>query len=199
MNQILLLLPDGFELLEAAAFTDVFGWNMVAGDHNTQLITAGAQNIVKSSFGHCVTAERCFAEINYNDFSALALPGGFARYGYYAAADNADFIRLLQNFAATGKPIAAVCTGAILLGRAGLLHQRRATTYQGEGGRWLDQLAESGAIISRQLLCQDGAIITSSGPATAVPVALRLLAAVAGEPVAAAIADIMEYPIKPSS
>ena len=187
------MLPDGFELLEAAAFTDVFGWNMVAGDRSTSLYTVGKKLTVPTSFGHIVQAKGTFATINSDDFCALALPGGFPRYGYFAVADNADFLRIIHEFAAADKPIAAVCTASILLGKAGILKNRLATSYQGEGGRWLEQLISLGAQSSTDSLCIDGRLITGSGPASAIPVALQLLEMVTSPQIAASVAAMMGF------
>ena len=85
MKNILLLLPNGFELLEAAAFTDIFGWNMVAGNRSAKLYTAGQNKDVPTSFGHTIHTHYTFAEVHSAYFEALALPGGFARYDYFSS------------------------------------------------------------------------------------------------------------------
>jgi hypothetical protein len=41
MKRVLLLLADGFETFEASVFIDVIGWNLVDGDHSTELFTCG--------------------------------------------------------------------------------------------------------------------------------------------------------------
>ncbi len=193
MKNILLLLPNGFELLEAAAFTDIFGWNMVAGDHSTKLYTAGQNKDVPTSFGHTIHTNYTFAEVHSAYFEALALPGGFARYDYFSTANDDEFLRIIKEFAAENKPITAVCTASILLGKTGILNNRHATTYQGENGRWLDQLATLGAQVTTEQICIDGPIITGSGPSSAIPVALKLLEMTIGHKTAESISDMMGF------
>jgi 4-methyl-5(b-hydroxyethyl)-thiazole monophosphate biosynthesis len=193
MKQVLLILPAGFELMEASAFCDVFGWNMLAGDQSPRLVCAGKTYAIPTSFGHTMQADRLINEIKADDFDALALPGGFPRYGYFSIKSDPDFLCLLQAFANAGKWIAAVCTGALLLGAAGLLKGRRATTYAGEEGRWLEQLAAYGAIISEANPCVDETIITGGGPASAPQVALTLLDRLTDSQNAVQIGAMMGY------
>ncbi len=193
MKRILLLLPEGFEFLEAAAFIDVFGWNMLAGDKTTELFCAGAMPIIQSSFDHSIHADILLDQINTADFAALALPGGFARFGYFAAQDNAQIKSIIQAFAAQNKPLAAVCTGALILGSCGILTDKHATTYQGEDSRWLKQLAGYGAIVVEENHCVDGNIITSSDPASAPFVALELLGILTSRDNSQTIKKMMGY------
>jgi 4-methyl-5(b-hydroxyethyl)-thiazole monophosphate biosynthesis len=109
-----------------------------------------------------------------DDYEALALPGGFGSYGYYEHACSKPYLRLIQEFDKQTKPITAICTGAIVLAQAGLLKNRRATTYSKEAG-WAEQLQQAGACFTNAQLEIDGHIITSQNPASAVVVALKLL------------------------
>ena len=43
-------MPEGFETFEASAFIDVIGWNLVDGDHSTELFTCGLKKEIKSTF-----------------------------------------------------------------------------------------------------------------------------------------------------
>ena len=51
IKKILLLLSNGFEILEASAFIDVMGWNLEEGDKSTKLCSCGLRNEIESSFG----------------------------------------------------------------------------------------------------------------------------------------------------
>ena len=50
MKQTLLLLAEGFEILEASAFIDVMGWNLIEGDKTTKLFSCGIKKEIQSSF-----------------------------------------------------------------------------------------------------------------------------------------------------
>ena len=67
---------------------------------------------------------------------------------------------------------------AQILAKTGLLTGRRATTYHLSGGHRRAQLSALGALVVDESVVQDGNFITSSCPATAVEVALRLLATI---------------------
>lgn len=178
-KRVLLLLPQGSEALEAAAFIDVFGWHQVLGKNTFNVVTCSARETVELSFGQAMLAQTLPQDIKATDYAALALPGGFGRYGYYAEACREPYLSLIRDFHAQEKPIAAVCTGAVVLAQAGILAGRRATTYGREPG-WREQLTALGAIFEDTPLVQDGHIITSQNPASAVPVALTLLQMLAG-------------------
>ena len=50
MKKVLLLLANGFEILEASAFIDVIGWNLKEGDQSTALHTCALSKEIKSAF-----------------------------------------------------------------------------------------------------------------------------------------------------
>lgn len=176
MKKVLLLLPNGFEALEASVFTDVMGWNQVVGDKQTPLVTVGLREKVTCTWNFTVVPEQLLENIEIDEFSALALPGGFQRAGYYEEAYDERVLDLIRAFDRADKWIASVCVGALPVARSGVLNGRRATTYHLEGGRWQDRLEVMGPVVERTLrMVEDGNIITSSCPSTAIEVAFRLL------------------------
>jgi putative intracellular protease/amidase len=77
-----------------------------------------------------------------------------------------------------GSVVASVCTGAMLLARAGLLAGRPAVTNRNA----LDDLAAAGADVRRDArVVDDGSVVTGGGPAAGLDVAIRLVARFAGE------------------
>ncbi len=98
MKNILLLLSNGFEILEASAFIDVMGWNLEEGDKSTKLFTCGLRKQINSSFNHQFTVDCLVKELDVNSFDALAIPGGFKNYGYYEDAFNEEFLGLIREF-----------------------------------------------------------------------------------------------------
>jgi protein deglycase len=193
-KKVLLLLCKGTETLEASAFIDVMGWANEEGLMPVSVVTAALSSApVICTFGARIVPDRTLADITVSDFDALAIPGGFETFGFYEDAYSPIVQELIGHFAEAGKPVAAICVGALPLAKTGLLSGRNATTYHlGEGHR-RRQLAEFGALVVDQHVVQDGQFITSSCPATAVEVALRLLAAITNEANAQRIRYLMGF------
>ncbi len=175
MKKILILLSNGFEVLEAAAFIDILGWANVFGNEKIEIVTAGAHAKLNCTFGFQVIPDVQIKDFNIDDFDALAIPGGFEKAGFYEDGFSEEFLNLIRYFDKKNKPIASICVGALLLGKSGILTNRSATTYHLLEGKRRKQLAEMGAIIEDKPIVQDRNIITSTSPATAIAVAFALL------------------------
>lgn len=173
MKKILLLLANGFEILEASVFIDVMGWNLVEGDNSTELLTCGLKKEIKSSFNQRFIVDYLIDEIDIDKFDALAIPGGFEVYGFYEDAYDNKFLDLIRAFKAKDKIIASVCVGALPLGKSGVLKGKTGTTYGTDVRR--EALKEFGVDVLNQPIVMDDNIITSWNPSTAVNVALLLL------------------------
>ena len=107
--------------------------------------------------------------------------------GVHAAAQNAVVLNWLRKRAAKARRVASVCTGAFLLGAAGLLNGRRAATHWVHcaelGRRYPDIRVESDPIYIR-----DGAVWTSAGVTAAIDLALALVEEDAGRALSLAVA-----------
>jgi len=175
MKRVLLLLSDGFEAYEAAAFSDVLGFAGAFGEEEIEVITVGLHPQLQCTFGFRVIPQMLSGDVQDDTFDALAVPGGFERAGFYEDAYSDAFLDIIRRFSAAGKPIAAICTGALPVARSGVLQGRRATTYHLLDGKRRQQLAEMGAEVIDAPLVRDGRVVTSASPATAVDVAFALL------------------------
>lgn len=175
MKKIMMLIANGVEPLEMAAFSDVLGWAALAGGEAIELIDVGLQPRIKTTFGLQLQPNYLLADIDLNDFDALAVPGGFEPSGFYDDALSEPSLDVIRHFAAAKKVIASVCVSAVALGEAGVLKGKKATTYHQVGGKRKNQLTQSGALFVDQAVVVDDNIITSSGPGTAIEVALTLL------------------------
>ena len=174
-KKVLLFLNQGFEELEAAAFTDVLGWSRQLGDEPVELVTAGMRPEIAGNWNFVVKPQIQFDEIKTDEYDALAIPGGFYDAGYYDDAFDERFLGLISDFNDAGKFIATVCVAAIPLGESGILKGRNATTYDLNDKLRIDQLRDYGARIKRKKVVVDKNIITSIGPSTAISVAFTLL------------------------
>ncbi len=173
MKNVLLLLANGFEFVEASVFIDVIGWNMIDGDQNTKLYTCGFQKEVPSAFNHKVVVDYLISEVDCSMFDALAIPGGFEVFHFYDFAYNEQFLDIIRKCNAENKIIASVCVGALPLAKSGILQAKKATTYNSEIRR--KTLQDFGAHVLHQPIVIDDNIITSWNPATAFDVAFLLL------------------------
>jgi len=87
----------------------------------------------------------------------------------------------------------SVCTGALVLGAAGILDGKRATTHWA----YLDRLKEFGAEPVAERVVEDGKLITAAGVSAGIDMALTLASRIAGDKVAQAIQLGIEYDPKP--
>ena len=172
-KKILLLLANGFEILEASAFIDVMGWNLEEGDNSTKLYSCGLRKEVNSSFNQKFVVNYLVNEVDIDSFDALVIPGGFKNYGYYEDAYNIEFLKIIREFNSQNKIIASVCVGALPLSKSGILKNKNATTYNQTEYRQI--LKNNGVVISNEEIVINDNLITSNGPSTAVEVAFKLL------------------------
>ena len=175
MKRVLVLLSNGFEVFEAAAFIDVLGWANAFGSEHIEIVTAGIRPQLKCTFGFQVIPDARLNALNLEEFDALAIPGGFEAAGFYEDAYAEAFLDVIRYFNRKNKLIASICVGALPVGRSGILAGRPATTYHLLEGKRRRQLAEMGAaIVDAPIVCDEN-VITSTSPATAVDVGFALL------------------------
>lgn len=174
-KRILILLSNGFEAMEAACFTELFGWASIYGETSFDQLSVGLRNPIKTTFGFDVIPEALLDDINFDDFDALIIPGGFGDAGFYEEALSEPFFDVIRNFDRRQAPIAAVCVSALSLAAAGVLRGRRATVYHQIGGTRKAELESYGAVFVDEPLVIDGHLMTSTGPGTGIELALKLL------------------------
>ncbi len=116
----------------------------------------------------------------------LCVPGGVGVNDLMEDDITLDFIR---RQAATARFVTSVCTGSLVLGAAGLLRGRRATTH------WASHhlLEAFGAIPVKERVVQDGNLMTGGGVTAGIDFALTLLTGLIGETEAQAIQLQLEY------
>jgi 4-methyl-5(b-hydroxyethyl)-thiazole monophosphate biosynthesis len=153
----------------------VIGWSRIYGTEPVGLITTGLRSEITCTWNLIVKPEIEFSKINMEDFNALAIPGGFEKAGFYEDAYDERFLNLIREFDKEKKIIASVCVAALPIGKAGVLKNRNATTYDLLDGIRIKQLKDFGAKIQNERIVVDENIITSTGPSTGLDVAFTLL------------------------
>ena len=192
-----MLLANGVEPLEMSAFTDVMGWATVLGDEAIELTDVALHAEIKTTFGLTLKPSKLLQDINLADYDAIAVPGGFEPSGFYKDALSEPFLDVIRYYHQHKKTIASVCVSSIALGHAGILADKKATTYHQLGGKRKQQLQQTGAIFVDRPVVKDQHIITSTGPGTALEVAFLLLEDVTSTANATALREKMRVP-KPS-
>jgi transcriptional regulator GlxA family with amidase domain len=120
----------------------------------------------------------------------LVVPGG---WGTRTEIDNQRLIQWIGKRAQEVETLTSVCTGSMMLGKAGLLDGRRATTHW----RALDWMRESFPTVTveeKLHVVEDGNVLTSAGISAGIDMALRVVARYHGEAIGRATAKNMEYP-----
>ena len=191
MKNILLLLSNGFEILEASAFIDVMGWNFEEGDKSTKLFTCGLRKQINSSFNHQFTVDCLIKELDIDKFDALAIPGGFKDYGYFEDAYNEEFLSIIREFRSKNKIIASICVGALPMAKSGILNNKSGTTYNNEDYR--KDLVNYGVNLLDNPIVIDHNLISSDGPSTAVDVAFVLLEALTSKENTLMVRNLMGF------
>jgi cyclohexyl-isocyanide hydratase len=125
------------------------------------------------------------------DLTLLFVPGGSG--GNLRTARDGATIAFLRDRASRAKYITSVCTGALILGVAGLLRGRRATTH------WsvLDALPHFGAIPVRERVVEDGNLITAAGVSAGLDFGVLMVDRLRGRPWAEAATLVAQYAPEP--
>ncbi len=120
----------------------------------------------------------------------LLVPGG---WGTRREMNNHRLLEWIAQRAAQAQLLTSVCTGALLLGQAGLLDGKRATTHW-QALSLMQQRFPNTRVEHNLQVVEDGNLLTSAGISAGIDLALRVVERYCGESVARATARYMEYP-----
>ncbi len=151
---------------------------LIAEAHMTVVATGGLKVIPDHTLDDCPPLD------------TLVVPGG---WGTRREMHNDPLIAWVTERGRQVTTLASVCTGSLLLARAGLLDGQKATTH------WrvleeMQNLFPSVEIVKDQHVVEAGSVVTSAGISAGIDMARRVVARHHGEPVARATARYMEYP-----
>ena len=156
-SRVLIVATDGFEEWE------LFGPRQILAQQGAEVVLASPslapiQATVHDDPGKTIRPDLAIADARAEDFDALILPGGVRNPD--ALRTDAEAIALIRDFAAQGKPVAAICHGPWLLVEADLLRGRKATSWPSIR----TDLRNAGALVEDAPAIIDGNIITSRAP-----------------------------------
>ncbi|MFJ6216836.1 DJ-1/PfpI family protein [Streptomyces sp. NPDC092296] len=183
--QIAVLLFDRLTALDAVGPYEVL--SRLPGAQT--VLVAEEPGPVRNEVGSlALVADAALGEVRRPD--VLVVPGG---PGQAALMADGPLHAWLREVDAHTTWTASVCTGSLLLGAAGLLTGRRATTH------WLaaDRLAPLGAVPAAERVVFDGKYVTAAGVSAGIDMALALAGRIAGEATAQAIQLGHEYDPQP--
>src|SRR5512142_2383119 len=168
MKTALVLFADGSEELEAVTVINILrrgGVNVtVAGLHS---------GILRGARGTMLQPDTTLDEALTHSYDMVVLPGG--QPGANNLRSDARVIKLVQQMAANGRYVSAICAAPAVLATAGLLDGKRAASFPGSLDAFPKVLRQPEAVV------EDGKLITSRGPGTAMDFALTLVERLAGK------------------
>jgi len=178
--QIGILVFPGVQQLDLTGPYEVFASLPEAKVHLIWKDRAPINSATGLVLGPTMTFSECPA------LDVICVPGGG---GVNALLQDAEVLAFLRAQAARARYVTSVCTGSLVLGAAGLLKGRKATTH------WFshDFLEKFGAIPVHGRVVRDGNLITAGGVTAGIDFGLAVVAELAGQAQAEAIQLALEY------
>ncbi|TAN71958.1 MAG: DJ-1/PfpI family protein [Gallionella sp.] len=168
MPKALVLLAQGCEEIEAVTVIDIL---RRAG---VEVVSAGLDDLpVLASRGVLLLPDTTLDNALEHSYQMVVLPGGQPGTNHLKA--DARVLKLVRQMAQQGKYVAAICAAPSVLATAGLLDGRKATCYPACLDGFPEVDLQTGAVV------EDGKLITSRGPGTAMDFALTLVERLVGK------------------
>jgi cyclohexyl-isocyanide hydratase len=139
---------------------------------------------IRTQGGLRLLPDTALAECPHLD--VICVPGG---PGVADLMDDEAILSFLRTRAETARFVGSICTGALVLGAAGVLRGKRATTHWA----WTDLLVPLGAIPAAGRVVRDGKIFSGGGVTAGIDFALTIVAELAGRKAAESIQLAIEY------
>jgi 4-methyl-5(b-hydroxyethyl)-thiazole monophosphate biosynthesis len=173
MKAVLIFLTTGFEEIEALATIDIL-WR---GGVDIKSVSLTGDKTVTGAHQVSVVADYLFEEADFADAQMLIIPGGTVKFD-----EHDGLTREIRACARQGKPIAAIGAAPMVLGRLGLLKDKRVTCYPGYE-KYL-----TGAHVTEASVMVDGNITTGRAAGYTLAFALELLSQLKGKEVSIEVA-----------
>ena len=191
MDTVAVVCFDGFDELDAIGPFEVFQNAARAGaTWDVTLRSVRPADTVTAGHGLTVEVDGPLADCSPD---LLVVPGGGwtdgSDAGARAEADRGDLPEAIAEVHEAGGVVAGVCTGGMLLARAGLLDGRPAVTH----GDALDDLRATAAEVVDARVVDDGDVLTAGGVTSGLDLAVHVVAREWGDAVAQSVRTEMEY------
>ena len=191
-----IVLFDGVDELDAVGPLEVLRAAAADGaDLAVRLVTRTGPLEVTGHHGLRIGADAVYSP----GADILVVPGGGwvarrADAGAWAEAERGDWLPLIKAAADAGVLLAGVCTGVMLLARAGVIGARPATTHQAARA----DLEAAGVRFVDQRVVDAGGLVTAGGVTSGIDLALHLVERLVSPEAAEAQAERLEYPWSPT-
>ncbi len=183
MRVAVFVFPEFTELDAIGVFDPLARVSAMGIDRNCTVKLVGTEEIVAGHFGASLQVDAVFPRLDR--FDLLVIPGGF---GTRALQKEIKVIEYLRSWGSV-KPVATVCTGALLAAAAGFLRGKRATTHRAA----FEELAAYGVEVADERIVEDGRVISAGGVTSALDLGLYLVEKHWGADARLRIAAQMEY------
>jgi len=168
MSSVLVLFANGSEELEAITIVNILrraGVNVTLAGLEAGPLRGSRQTVL--------LPDTTLDDVLTQQFDMLVLPGGQPGTNHLKA--DARVLKLAQQMHAEGRYVCAICAAPSVLATAGLLNGKQATSFPGSLDQYPHVHRQPGAVI------EDGKLITSRGPGTAMDFALTLVERLCGQ------------------
>ena len=187
-----ILVYDGFDELDVVGPFEAFEMAADGGTPlDTSLVTLSSREQVTAAHGLRIEPDGVLSVDDPPDL--VVVPGGGWNdrrpEGAWAEADRGAVPDTLRRLHDAGTTLAGVCTGGMLLARAGLLSGRPAVTHGGA----LDDLRDTDAEVVDARVVDDGDVLTAGGITSGLDLALHLIERLVDRETADAVATGLEY------
>jgi transcriptional regulator GlxA family with amidase domain len=193
MKDVAILLFPEVLMLDVAGPIEVFSLanRYLAATNQYRIRTiSSAELTVRASNGLCLLADHVLTDAP-SQFDLLLIPGGPGAYN----AEHGALLPWLRDAVGASRRYGSICTGAFILGEAGLLDGRQVTTHW----NYTERLAKrfpSAQVGTDQIYIQDGELITSGGITAGIDMALAILADDHGKKIAVDVAKVLLVAMK---
>jgi len=168
VDKVLVYLAPGFEEIEAVTIIDLLRRAEI------EVTVAGLEEgAITGSHGITLLADLNYENVDPNEFDYLILPGG--QPGTNNLKNNQKVINSVKMFMQDNKLIGAICAAPIVLQEAGILNNKKVTSYPSEKEVFNSSVYEESPVV------KDDNIITSRGVGTAIDFALDLIGEIKGD------------------
>lgn len=181
MSKIAMFFAEGYEEVEALAVVDICR----RGGITVDMVSVTGENMVESSHGISIKMDKTFAEVDFEEYDMLVLPGGGK--GTRGLEANEGLMAQIDAFYEKGKYIAAICAAPSIFGHRGILKGRNACCYP------TFESHLEGANVTKGPVEISDHVVTSRGMGTAVDFGLAIAGIFCGQEAAQELAEQIVY------